>query len=78
MNRRNFIGSMLAAPAIVRAEILMPVTKIWTPSHDYGSVAAWRSTFLGAQAGSIDRNHKAVCDPINHPLFFGRSGRWMP
>ena len=31
MNRRNFIGSMLAAPAIVRAEILMPVTKIWTP-----------------------------------------------
>ena len=30
MNRRNFIGSILAAPAIVRAEILMPVTKIWT------------------------------------------------
>ena len=31
MNRRNFIGLILAAPAIVRAEILMPVTKIWTP-----------------------------------------------
>ncbi len=32
MNRRNFIISAIAAPAIVRAEILMPVTKIWTPS----------------------------------------------
>lgn len=32
MNRRNFLIGAIAAPAIVKAEILMPVTKIWTPS----------------------------------------------
>ena len=43
MNRRNFIGSMLAAPAIVRAELLMPVTKIWTPrAFAFRSPLEWR------------------------------------
>lgn len=32
MNRRNFIGALIAAPAIVRASSLMPVTRIWTPT----------------------------------------------
>lgn len=34
MNRRGFIGAMLAAgaaPYIVRSGILMPVKKLWTP-----------------------------------------------
>lgn len=35
MNRRGFLGSILAAgmaPVIVKAEILMPVRQIWVPS----------------------------------------------
>lgn len=35
MNRRGFIGSLLAAPAIVRAEILMPVKQVWQPERIY-------------------------------------------
>ena len=31
MNRRSFLAAAIAAPAIVRAEILMPVVKVWTP-----------------------------------------------
>ena len=33
MNRRNFIGSVLAAPAIVHSDIIMPVRRIWTPGR---------------------------------------------
>ena len=35
MNRRGFLGGILAAgvaPFVARAEILMPVRKIWLPS----------------------------------------------
>jgi hypothetical protein len=31
MNRRSFLAAAIAAPAIVRSEILMPVVKVWTP-----------------------------------------------
>lgn len=38
MNRRNFIGALIAAPAIVRASSLMPVTRIWTPLYYFDGI----------------------------------------
>ena len=50
MNRRGFLGSILiaaVAPAIVRAEIIMPVRKI--ASIDEATWAWWRNTGQGSE-----------------------------
>lgn len=35
------LGAALAAPAVVRAEILMPVRSLWTPPVPLGAVSHW-------------------------------------
>ena len=65
MNRRGFLAAALAAPAIVRAEWLMPgrATWIWTPDPKFVRipfiVPPWAAQFIG--------------DPVAFHL-----GRWSP
>lgn len=44
MNRRSFMGSILAlgsAPAIARAESLMKVVGVWIPHDNYWSICRY-------------------------------------
>ncbi len=65
MNRRSLLGAMLAAcaaPAYVKAGILMPVRQIITPPD-------WKMARWGVDwAKELDQAHLAICDSIKGDL----------
>lgn len=51
MNRRDFIGALMAAPYVVRSGVLMPIRPLWTPADGLSDTEVWLEMSFPAARG---------------------------